>query len=52
MMTYRSEVHQVDHAISECLYFDIDPLVPLLLDICQIFGGGLFNSWRRQALWK
>lgn len=43
MVTYRSEVHQVDHAISECLYFDIDPLVPLLLDSFQVFGGGLFD---------
>ena len=42
-VTYRSEVHQVDHAISEGLYFDIDPLVPLLLDSFQVFGGGLFD---------
>jgi len=47
MTTYRCEVHQVDHAISERLYFDIYPLVPLLLDSFQIFGGCLFNSWRR-----
>jgi len=43
MMAYRSEVHQVNHAISECLNFDINPLVPLILDSFQVFDGGLFN---------
>lgn len=31
MRTYRSEVHQVDHAISESLYLDVDPLIPFFL---------------------
>lgn len=52
MTTYRSEVHQVDHTISESFYLDIDPLVPLLLDSFQVFSRGLINSWRRCALWK
>jgi hypothetical protein len=50
--TYRCEVHQVDHAISECLYLNIYLFIPFFLDSVQIFSRGLVDSRKGLTQWK